>query len=55
MAIRAQKVSYSIMDKAILHDISLHVQQDEVVGLIGPNGSGKSTLLKNMCDFRFFN
>ena len=48
MAIKAQHVSYSIMDKAILHDISLHVQQDEVVGLIGPNGSGKSTLLKNM-------
>lgn len=48
MALKAQQISYSIMDKEILQNISLHVQQGEVVGLIGPNGSGKSTLLKNM-------
>ncbi len=29
-----------------LHEVSLGVQQGEVVGLIGPNGAGKSTLLK---------
>jgi len=48
MTIEAKQVSYSIMDKEILHAISLQVQQGEIVGLIGPNGSGKSTLLKNM-------
>jgi branched-chain amino acid transport system ATP-binding protein len=37
-------VSY---DKAmILNDISMHVNQGELVSLIGPNGAGKSTLLR---------
>ena len=30
----------------IVNDISLHVNQGELVGLIGPNGAGKSTILR---------
>ena len=30
----------------IVNDISLHVDQGELVGLIGPNGAGKSTILR---------
>jgi len=30
----------------IINDISMHVDQGELVGLIGPNGAGKSTLLR---------
>ncbi|HEX8444108.1 MAG TPA: LPS export ABC transporter ATP-binding protein [Allosphingosinicella sp.] len=29
--------------KAVLTDVSLHVDQGEVVGLLGPNGAGKTT------------
>jgi len=32
----------------VLHDISIHVEQNEIVCIIGPNGSGKSTLLKTI-------
>lgn len=33
----------------VLHDISLHVQQGEIITLIGANGAGKSTILMSIC------
>ncbi len=33
-------------DTEVLHGISIHVDDQEVVTIIGPNGAGKSTLLK---------
>ncbi len=30
----------------ILHQISMHVDRNEIVAIVGPNGSGKSTLIK---------
>jgi ABC-type branched-subunit amino acid transport system ATPase component len=35
----------------ILHRVSIHVDELEIVTIIGPNGSGKSTLLKTICGF----
>jgi branched-chain amino acid transport system ATP-binding protein len=32
----------------ILNDVSLHVNDGEIVAVIGPNGAGKSTLLKTI-------
>jgi ABC-type multidrug transport system ATPase subunit len=36
-------------DFTALQDVSLHVRQGEVYGLLGPNGSGKSTLIRILC------
>ncbi|MCI5181575.1 MAG: ABC transporter ATP-binding protein [Candidatus Electrothrix sp. AW1] len=33
----------------VLHNISLHVQQGEIITLIGANGAGKSTILMSIC------
>ncbi|WP_446009154.1 ABC transporter ATP-binding protein [Candidatus Electrothrix sp.] len=33
----------------VLHDISLHVEQGEIITLIGANGAGKSTILMSIC------
>ena len=33
----------------VLYDISLHVEQGEIITLIGANGAGKSTILMSIC------
>ncbi|WP_027108656.1 ABC transporter ATP-binding protein [Lacticigenium naphthae] len=48
MKLTVENVSLSIASKQIIQDISLHVSQNQFVGLIGPNGCGKSTLLKSV-------
>ncbi len=35
--------------KQILFDLSLKVEDGEIVSIIGPNGAGKSTILKAVC------
>lgn len=32
-----------------LHDVSLYINQGEIVTLIGANGAGKTTLLGTLC------
>jgi cobalamin transport system ATP-binding protein len=39
------------LDKPLLTDLSLNVQQGDFLGLIGPNGSGKTTILKLLSGF----
>ncbi len=39
----AKNISKSYGDKFVIRDISIEINQGEVVGLLGPNGAGKTT------------
>lgn len=43
-----EKVTSGYGDMEVLHDVSIAVNQQEIVTIIGPNGAGKSTLMKTI-------
>jgi phosphonate transport system ATP-binding protein len=46
--IRVSELNKSFGAKQVLFDLSLHIEQGEMVALIGSSGSGKSTLLRHL-------
>lgn len=42
----AKTISKSYSTRDLFHGVTLHLAQNERLGIIGPNGAGKSTLLK---------
>jgi len=43
MELRAEGLIKSYKKKKVVNDVSVRVQQGEIVGLLGPNGAGKTT------------
>lgn len=46
MVLEAQNLSFAYLpNKTILHDVSLHLSEGEILYVLGPNGGGKTTML----------
>lgn len=43
--------SYENDDKEVLHDVSIHINEGEYIGIVGKSGSGKTTLFKLLLGF----
>jgi len=46
LTLNAQNLTRSFGKLRVIHDLSLQLNQGEVLGLLGPNGAGKSTTLQ---------
>ncbi len=49
--LRVDRVHSGYGNIEVLHGVSLHVEESEIVAVIGPNGAGKSTVLKTIMGF----
>ncbi|MEF9960343.1 MAG: ABC transporter ATP-binding protein [Niameybacter sp.] len=46
--IQAEHIQVGYDEKIVIEDLSLNIEQGEIVSILGPNGCGKSTLLKTL-------
>lgn len=47
--LKLTSISTGYIIKQVIYDLSMNVNEGEIVAVIGPNGSGKSTILKAIC------
>ncbi len=43
MILRTQKIVKKYRKRTVVNEVSIHLEQGEIVGLLGPNGAGKTT------------
>ena len=55
MKLEIEDISFNIEGSLILDDLSLHVNEHEIISLIGPSASGKSSLLRIIAGFENVN
>ena len=48
MSVRCESIDINLNKREILKNISIEVNEKEILSIIGPNGAGKSTLLKSL-------
>ena len=48
--IRIANVDAGYDHDVVLHDVNVHVHEDQFTGIVGPSGSGKTTLLRLLLD-----
>ena len=44
--IRIANVDAGYVHDVVLHDVNVHVHEDQFTGIVGPSGSGKTPLLR---------
>jgi putative ABC transport system ATP-binding protein len=45
-ALETRNLSREVMGKVLVNDISVQVQQGEILAVVGPSGAGKSSFLR---------
>ncbi|MEM1483603.1 ABC transporter ATP-binding protein [Oscillospiraceae bacterium PP1C4] len=49
--IKFKNITFRYGDKVILNNLSLTIEESQIMGIVGPSGCGKTTLIRCLCGF----